>query len=101
MYIILALIVGFVLCLLIPYGTILAGAIIFALVADNYRQTMSMREDIHSIKHHLGLMHKGEAEEYQIDKQLTDIEHLDSDQLKIINQRIEAELEKESKKNKS
>ncbi|MFE6075854.1 hypothetical protein ACFVQB_15385 [Paenibacillus sp. NPDC057886] len=44
---------------------------------------------------------EAEAEEYQIDKQLTDVNHLDSDQLKIINRRIEAELEKESKKKKS
>ncbi|MDK8194105.1 hypothetical protein QP794_28925 [Paenibacillus sp. UMB7766-LJ446] len=101
MYIILALVVGVVLCLLFPYGTILAGAIIFALVADNYRQTMSMREDIRSIKHHLGLMNKGEAEEYKIDEQLTNVEHLDSDQLKVINRRIEAELKKESRNNKS
>ncbi|MEC0127559.1 hypothetical protein [Paenibacillus pabuli] len=99
MYMMLVLVVGLVLCLLFPYGTILAGAIIFALVADNYRQTRNMREDIRAIKHHLGLMNKGDAQEYTMDKQLTDVEHLDSDQLKIINRRIEAELEKESKKN--
>jgi uncharacterized membrane protein (DUF106 family) len=101
MYIILALVVGVVLCLLFPYGTILACAIIFALIADNYRQTMNMREDVRAIKNHLGLMNKGEAEEYKIDRQLTDIEHLDSDQLKVINRRIEAELEKGSRNNKS
>ncbi|KOY16383.1 DUF456 domain-containing protein [Paenibacillus xylanivorans] len=101
MYIILVLVVGIVLCLLVPFGPILAGAIVFALIADNYRQTMNMREDIRAIKNHLGLMNKGEAEEYKIDRQLTDVKHLDSDQLKVINRRIEAELEKESRNNKS
>ncbi|OMF15259.1 hypothetical protein BK131_10250 [Paenibacillus amylolyticus] len=101
MYFIIFLLIGLVLCYLIPFGPILAGGIVFALVIDHYRQTMHMREDIRDIKHHLGLMNKGEANEYEMDKQFKDVDRLDSEQMDMINRRVEAELEKDSKNNKT
>ncbi|WP_338706356.1 hypothetical protein [Paenibacillus amylolyticus] len=100
MYFVLFLIIGLVLCYLIPFGPIVAGGIIFALVVDQYRQTMHMRDDIRDIKNHLGLMNKGEAQEYEIDKQFKDVDRLSLEEMNMINRRIEAELEKESKNNK-
>ncbi|MEK4365392.1 hypothetical protein MKX68_23410 [Paenibacillus sp. FSL M8-0212] len=98
MYFVLFLLIGLVLCYLIPFGPILAGGIVFALVIDHYRQTMHMREDIRDIKNHLGLMNKGEAKEYEMDKEYTQVDRLDPEEMDMINRRIEAELEKESKK---
>lgn len=101
MYFFLLLIVGVILCFLFPFGTILVGGIIFACVVDNYRQTMNMREDIRAIKNHLGLMNKGEAEEFEMDQEYTQVDRLDSDQMAVINRRIEAELEKDNRNNKT
>ncbi|MGO4731438.1 hypothetical protein [Paenibacillus sp. 2KB_22] len=101
MYFVIFLLIGLVLCYLFPFGPIVAGGIIFALVVDQYRQTMHMREDIRDIKNHLGLMNKGEAQEYERDKEYRQVDRLDSEQMDMINRRIEAELEKESKNNKS
>ncbi|MEK3703190.1 hypothetical protein MKY87_03600 [Paenibacillus sp. FSL R7-0198] len=98
MYFVIFLLIGLVLCYLIPFGPILAGGIVFALVIDHYRQTMHMREDIRDIKNHLGLMNKGEAKEYEMDKEYTQVDRLDLEEMDTINRRIEAELEKESKK---
>ncbi|SDC45769.1 hypothetical protein SAMN05428987_1392 [Paenibacillus sp. CF095] len=92
------LLIGLVLCYLIPFGPIVAGGIIFALVVDQYRHTMHMREDIRDIKNHLGLMNKGEAQEYELDQEYTQVDRLDAEEMNMINRRIEAELEKESKK---
>ncbi|MGN7413465.1 hypothetical protein [Paenibacillus sp. SAF-068] len=100
MYFVIFLLIGLVLCYLFPFGPIVVGGIIFALVVDQYRQTMHMREDIRDIKNHLGLMNKGEAQEYEMDKEYTQVDRLDSEQMDVINRRIEAELEKERNKNK-
>ncbi|MFX3650432.1 MAG: hypothetical protein ACE3K2_13480 [Paenibacillus sp.] len=100
MYFVIFLLIGLVLCYLFPFGPMVAGGIIFALVVDHYRQTMRMREDIRDIKNHMGLMNKSEAQEYEMDKEYTQVDRLDSEQMDMINRRIEAELEKESNKNK-
>ncbi|WP_145322206.1 hypothetical protein [Paenibacillus xylanexedens] len=97
MYFVLFLLIGLVLCYLFPFGPIVAGGIVFALVVDQYRQTMHMREDIRDIKNHLGLMNKGEAQEYEMDKEYTQVDQLSSEEMNMINRRIEAELEKDSK----
>ncbi|WFR60617.1 hypothetical protein P9222_18720 [Paenibacillus amylolyticus] len=78
----------------VPIWSNCGRGIIFALVVDQYRQTMHMREDIRDIKNHLGLMNKGEAQEYEMDKEYTQVDRLDSEQMDVINRRIEAELEK-------
>ncbi|WP_339297177.1 hypothetical protein MKY92_18100 [Paenibacillus sp. FSL R5-0623] len=98
MYFVLFLLIGLVLCYLIPFGPILAGGIVFALVIDHYRQTMHMREDIRDIKNHLGLLNNNEAKEYELDKEYTQVDQLSSEEMNMINRRIEAELEKDSKK---
>ncbi|WP_017687869.1 hypothetical protein [Paenibacillus sp. PAMC 26794] len=100
MYFVIFLLIGLVLCYLIPFGPIVAGGIIFALVVDQYRQTIHMREDIRDIKNHLGLMNKGEAQEYELDKQFKDVDRLSSEEMDSINRKIEAELEKDNKNNK-
>jgi len=71
--------------------------IILGLVVDNYRNTLYIREDIRSIKKHLGLMNNKEAEEYEFDKQLNQVDQLSSDEIRVINKRIEAELENENR----
>ncbi|MBY0116203.1 hypothetical protein [Paenibacillus xylanexedens] len=98
MYFVIFLLIGLVLCFLIPFGPIVAGGIIFALVVDQYRQTMHMREDIRDIKNHLGLMNNNEAKEYELDKEYTQVDQLSSEEMNMINRRIEAALEKDSKK---
>lgn len=100
MYFVIFLLIGLVLCYLLPFGPVVAGGIIFALVVDQYRQTMHMREDIRDIKNHLGLMNKNEAKEYELDKEYTQVDQLSSEEMNIINRRIEVELEKDSKNNK-
>ena len=95
----LVLIVAAVLAVLVPFGPILLMGIAVALVAENYRQTMKMQEDILAIKNHLGLMNKQEAEQYEMERKNKDVSQLSPDEMKSINQEIEAELERDSKKN--
>lgn len=95
----LVLIVAAVLAVLVPFGPILLIGISVALVAENYRQTMKMQEDILAIKNHLGLMNKQEAEQYEMERKNKDVSQLSPDEMKSINQEIEAELERDSKKN--
>lgn len=100
MYPVLTLLIGLVINFIFPpIGSFLAVAIILTIVAVNYRKTKIMHEDILAIKNHLGLMSKTEAADYEIDKQLDQVNRLDSAELSVINARIEAELEKESKGN--
>ncbi|WP_338539926.1 hypothetical protein [Paenibacillus tundrae] len=99
MYMLLVLIVASVLAVLVPFGPILLIGIAVALVAENYRQTVKMREDILAIKNHLGLMNKKEAEQYEMERQNKDVSQLSPDEMKSINQEIEAELEQDRKKN--
>lgn len=58
-----------------------------------------MQEDILAIKNHLGLMNKQEAEQYEMERKNKDVSQLSPDEMKSINQEIEAELERDSKKN--
>ncbi len=95
----LVLIVAAVLAVLVPFGPILLIGIAVALVAENYRQTMKIREDILAIKNHLGLMSKQEAEQYEMERKNKDVSQLSPDEMKSLNQEIEAELERDSKKN--
>ncbi len=95
----LVLIVAAVLAVLVPFEPILLIGIAVALVAENYRQTMKMREDILAIKNHLGLMNKQEAEQYEMERKNKDVSQLSPDEMKSLNQEIEAELERDSKKN--
>lgn len=95
----LVLIVAAVLAVLVPFGPILLIGIAVALVAENYRQTMKMREDILAIKNHLGLMNKQEAEQYEMERKNKDVSQLSPDEMKSLNQEIEAELARDSKKN--
>ncbi|MCM3171624.1 hypothetical protein [Paenibacillus sp. MER 99-2] len=99
MYMFLVLIVAAVLAVLVPFGPILLIGIAVALVAENYRQTMKMREDILAIKNHLGLMNKQEAEQYEMERKNKDVSQLSPDEMKSLNQEIEAELARDSKKN--
>ncbi|WP_128101690.1 hypothetical protein [Paenibacillus sp. DCT19] len=99
MYMLLVLIVAAVLAVLVPFEPILLIGIAVALVAENYRQTMKMREDILAIKNHLGLMNKQEAEQYEMERKNKDVSQLSPDEMKSLNQEIEAELERDSKKN--
>ncbi|WP_145408953.1 hypothetical protein [Paenibacillus xylanexedens] len=99
MYMLLVLIVAAVLAVLVPFGPILLIGIAVALVAENYRQTMKIREDILAIKNHLGLMSKQEAEQYEMERKNKDVSQLSPDEMKSLNQEIEAELERDSKKN--
>ncbi|MEY8746242.1 hypothetical protein AB9M62_44330 [Bacillales bacterium AN1005] len=95
----LVLIVASVLAVLVPFGPILLIGIAVALVAENYRQTVKMREDILAIKNHLGLMNKQEAEQYEMERRNKDVSQLSPDEMKRINQEIEAELERDNPKN--
>ncbi|WP_181151085.1 hypothetical protein [Paenibacillus sp. PCH8] len=45
-------------------------------------------------------MNKDEMEKYEMDKEYTQVNRLNSEKMDIINRRIEAELEKDSKINK-
>ncbi|MFS0868334.1 hypothetical protein [Paenibacillus xylanilyticus] len=100
MLILVLIIAGAIVSLLVPYGTVIVIGIILGLVVDNYRNTLYLREDIRAIKNHLGLMNNKESKEYEFDKEFKQVDQLSSDQMSVINKRIEAELEKESKKNK-
>ncbi|WP_251641023.1 hypothetical protein [Paenibacillus illinoisensis] len=95
------MIAGAVVSLLVPYGTVIVIGVILGLVVDNYRNTLYIREDIRSIKKHLGLMNNKEAEEYEFEKQWSQQEQLTSDEIRVINKRIEAELEKENRNKKN
>ena len=86
---------------MVPYGTVIVIGVILGLVVDNYRNTLYIREDIRSIKKHLGLMNNKEAEEYEFEKQWSQQEQLTSDEIRVINKRIEAELEKENRNKKN
>ncbi|MGQ8873031.1 hypothetical protein [Paenibacillus sp. TSA_86.1] len=101
MYFLMLLLVGVVLCFLFPYGPILVGGIIFAVVIDQYRQTMYMREDILAIKNHLKLMNKEELDSYETDQTYKDIDRISSERMDVINRKIEAELERDNKNKKT
>ncbi|MGF9697080.1 MULTISPECIES: hypothetical protein [Paenibacillus] len=101
MLILVLIIAGAIVSLLVPYGTVIVIGIILGLVVDNYRNTLYLREDIRAIKNHLGLMNNKESKEYEFDKEFKQVDRLSSDEMSVINKRIEAELEKESKKNKN
>ncbi|MGO4527803.1 hypothetical protein AB4Z30_01875 [Paenibacillus sp. 2TAF8] len=101
MYFLMLLLVGVVLCFLFPYGPILVGGIIFAVVIDQYRQTMYMREDIQAIKKHLNIMSKEELDTYEMDQTYKDIDRISSERMDVINRKIEAELERENKNKKT
>ncbi|WP_434750684.1 hypothetical protein [Paenibacillus amylolyticus] len=101
MYFLMLLLVGVVLCFLFPYGPILVGGIIFAVVIDQYRQTMYMREDILAIKNHLNLMSKEELNSYETDQTYKDIDRISSERMDVINRKIEAELERDNKNKKT
>jgi len=91
------MIAGAIISIMFPYGTVIVIGIILGLVVDNYRNTLYIREDIRLIKKHLGLMNNKEAEEYEFDKQLNQVDQLSSDEIRVINKRIEAELENENR----
>ncbi|MBY0219681.1 hypothetical protein [Paenibacillus illinoisensis] len=101
MFVFILMIAGAVVSLLVPYGTVIVIGVILGLVVDNYRNTLYIREDIRSIKKHLGLMNNKEAEEYEFEKQWSQQEQLTSDEIRVINKRIEAELEKENRNKKN
>lgn len=101
MYFLMLLLVGIVLCFLFPYGPIIVGGIVFAVVIDQYRQTMYMREDIQAIKNHLKLMTKEESEDYEANHAYQDIDRISSERMEVINRKIEAELERENKHKKT
>ncbi|WP_342551536.1 hypothetical protein [Paenibacillus sp. FSL R7-0652] len=100
MYFLMLLLVGAVLCILFPYGPIIVGAIIFAVVIDQYRQTQYMREDIQAIKNHLKLMKKEESEEYEMEQALKEVDGMSSERMEVINRKIEAELERDRRNKK-
>lgn len=101
MYFLMLLLVGVVLCVLFPYGPIIVGGVVFAVVIDQYRQTMHMREDIQAIKIHLKLMTKDESENYEADQAYKDIDRISSERMEVINRKIEAELERDNKNKKT
>ncbi|WP_418038207.1 hypothetical protein [Paenibacillus xylanilyticus] len=101
MFVFILMITGAVVSFLVPYGTVIVIGVILGLVVDNYRNTLYIREDIRSIKKHLGLMNNKEAEEYEFEKQWSQQEQLTSDEIRVINKRIEAELEKENRNKKN
>ncbi|MGG4479786.1 hypothetical protein ACM7Q1_02100 [Paenibacillus illinoisensis] len=101
MFVFILMIAGAVVSLLVPYGTVIVIGVILGLVVDNYRNTLYIREDIRSIKKHLGLMNNKEAEEYEFEKQWSQQDQLTSDEIRMINKRIEAELEKENRNKKN
>lgn len=101
MYFFMLLIVGVVLCILFPYGPIIVGGVVFAVVIDQYRQTMYMREDIQAIRNHLKLMTKEESEDYEADQSYKDIDGFSSERMEVINRKIEAELERDNKNKKT
>ncbi|MCM3133126.1 hypothetical protein M3629_10020 [Paenibacillus polysaccharolyticus] len=101
MYFFMLLLVGVVLCILFPYGPIIVGGVVFAVVIDQYRQTIYMREDIQAIKNHLKLMTKEESEDYEADQAYKDIDRISSERMEVINRKIEAELERDSKNRKT
>ncbi|WP_433707045.1 hypothetical protein [Paenibacillus illinoisensis] len=101
MFVFILMIAGAVVSLLVPYGTVIVIGVILGLVVDNYRNTLYIREDIRSIKKHLGLMNNKEAEEYEFEKQWSQQEQLTSDEIRVINKRIEVELEKENRNKKN
>ncbi|GAB1154003.1 hypothetical protein YWY31_00280 [Paenibacillus illinoisensis] len=101
MFVLILMIAGAIVSLLVPYGTVIVIGVILGLVVDNYRNTLYIREDIRSIKKHLGLMNNKEAEEYEFEKELSQQEQLTSDEIRVINKRIEAELEKENRNKKN
>ncbi|WP_145331614.1 hypothetical protein [Paenibacillus xylanexedens] len=101
MYFLMLLLVGVVLCFWFPYGPIIVGGIIFAVVIDQYRQTMYMREDIQAIKNHLKLMSREESEDYEADQEYKDIDRISSERMEVINRKIEAVLERDNKHKKT
>nr|WP_154893768.1 hypothetical protein [Paenibacillus xylanexedens] len=101
MFVFILMIAGAIVSLMFPYGTVIVVAVILGLVVDNYRNTLYIREDIRSIKKHLGLMNNKEVEEYDFDKQMNQEDQLSSDEMSVINKRIEAELEKENRNKKN
>nr|WP_154983585.1 hypothetical protein [Paenibacillus xylanexedens] len=101
MYFLMLVLVGIVLCIMFPYGPIIVGGIVFAVVIDQYRQTMYMRQDIQTIKNHLKLMTKEESEDYEADQAYKDIDRISSERMEVINRKIEAELERDSKHKKT
>lgn len=103
MFVFILMIAGAVVSLLVPYGTVIVIGVILGLVVDNYRNTLYIREDIRSIKKqkHLGIMNNKEAEEYEFEKQWSQQDQLTSDEIRVINKRIEAELEKENRNKKN
>ncbi|MBR2565645.1 MAG: hypothetical protein IKE29_13620, partial [Paenibacillus sp.] len=70
---------------------------VFAVVIDQYRQTMYMREDIQAIKNHMKLMTKEELENYEADQTYKDIDRISSERMEVINRKIEAELDLDRK----
>ncbi|PYE43246.1 hypothetical protein HUB98_04315 [Paenibacillus barcinonensis] len=97
MYFFMLFLVGVVLCFLFPYGPIIVGGIVFAVVIDHYRQTAYMREDIQAIKNHLKLMNKAEQEEYEMEQAYQSVDRIPSERMEVINRKIEMELERERK----
>ncbi|MBE7680725.1 MULTISPECIES: hypothetical protein [Paenibacillus] len=101
MFVLILMIAGAIVSLLVPYGTVIVIGVILGLVVDNYRNTLYIREDIRTIKKHLGLMNNKEAEEYEFEKELSQQDQLTSDEIRVINKRIVAELEKENRNKKN
>ncbi|WP_427051861.1 hypothetical protein [Paenibacillus sp. TC-CSREp1] len=101
MYFFMLFLVGVVLCFLFPYGPMIFGGIIFAVVIDHYRQTSYIREDIQEIKNHLKLMNKEELEEYEMDQDYKNADRIPSERMDVINRKIELELERENKNKKT
>ncbi|MCG7381040.1 hypothetical protein [Paenibacillus sp. ACRRY] len=101
MFVLVLMVAGAVVSLLVPYGTVIVIGIILGLVVDNYRNTLYLREDIRAIKNHLGLMNNKESKEYEFDKEFKQVDQLSSDEMSVINKRIEAELEKENRNKKN
>ncbi|MBU5352246.1 hypothetical protein ACN9MH_17570 [Paenibacillus silvae] len=101
MYFFMLFLVGVVLCFLFPYGPMIVGGIIFAVVIDHYRQTAYIREDIQAIKNHLKLMNKEELEEYEMDQDYKNADRIPSESMDVINRKIELELERENKNKKT
>ncbi|WP_336782027.1 hypothetical protein [Paenibacillus illinoisensis] len=100
MFVFILMIAGAIVSLMFPYGTVIVIGVILGLVVDNYRNTLYIREDVRAIKNHLGLMNNKESTEYEFNKEIKQVDQLSSDEMSVINKRIEAELEKENRNKK-
>ncbi|GGA45380.1 hypothetical protein [Paenibacillus physcomitrellae] len=90
---IILVVLGFLmLVVFVPYGGIIMASVTFAVVILQYLKTHRMHQELQEIRKHLGVMKPEEEEEYDIKRQINEVDHLGAAAIEEVNQKIEEEL---------